>query len=231
MMWDQLLLSWRRQLSSQITFRLCAFLNVPNSNRIRSQSFYSLHNINSLCAVTVWFLSAFACWTRWQPPATIIRIGVPHLTIFARDSRSTRVRSPHDKKHLFRDGRGPAPIFSLFCSRCPEFVVRVRAPPMIACLYREATGRPADVTLFSPSLCADGLKQPGCGGDEEEPLYFPQRLPQHGQSVWDPPGGGAAQWAARTWGPPTGQEHRRVHWRARWVRRDAFFPSFIFFCF
>lgn len=45
----------------------------------------------------------------------------------------------HDKNHRFRDGRGPASIFSLFCSCCPEFVVGVRAPPMIACLYREVT--------------------------------------------------------------------------------------------
>jgi len=52
--------------------------------------------------------------------------------------------------------------------------------------------------VVTPSLSVDGLKQPGCGGDEEEPLYFPQRLPQHGQSVWDPFGGGAAQRAART---------------------------------
>lgn len=57
----------------------------------------------------------------------------------------------HDK-NLFCDGRGRAPIFSLFCSCCPEFVVRVCAPPMIACLYGEVMSRPADVTLFSPHL-------------------------------------------------------------------------------
>lgn len=121
-----------------------------------------------------------------------------------------------DKNHSFQRWERSCYNFQLVLLFCSVFVVRAATPP-IACLCWEVWSRVADVTLLSTSLFADGLKQPGCGGDEEEPLYFPQRLPQHCQSVRDPPGGGAAQRAAGKWGPSAGQEHCGVYRRARSV--------------
>lgn len=162
---------------------VCTFLIMPKANQMQSQSFSLTWTACLLCLCCLWW--NLHVEGESQPPATINQIGVPHLT--AVQSLHMTVAPlisallistlTHDKNRHFRDGRGPAPIFRLFCSCCPEFVIWARAPPMIACLYREVTSRPADVTLFWASLCADGLKQLGCGGDEEEPQYFPQWLP------------------------------------------------------
>lgn len=214
--------------ASAIFILSCTFMVMPHSYQIQRWVF--LHNANAhqlIVSVSVLCLWRRAClfWNihLWLDRGRLLYSSESACHIWRLSDlctwQSLYLCKHHiscDKNHSFQRWERSCFNFQLVLLFCSEFVVRAATPP-IECLCREVRSRAADVTLLSMSLCADGLKQLGCGGDEEEPLYFPQRLPQHGQSVRDPSGGGAAQRSARQWGPSAGQEHRGVYRRARSV--------------